>query len=150
MTDSAPPPDEFIERVDVGIQRLDFGLQILLLIFVCEKQGSSLVFAFISLSLFFVVMVVIGRLTIWNSVCSYDNQPRNPSSWLSYRLSMTTMTTVFILGCHRNELRISTLQHADNHDKEKRTFSFFYPIGMRQGKKIKRLGIWTKTPKRFK
>ena len=47
MTDSAPPPDEFIERVNVGIQRLDFGLQILLPIFVCEKQGSSFVFAFI-------------------------------------------------------------------------------------------------------
>ena len=56
--DSALLPDGFIERVDAGIQRLDFGLQILLPNLVCERQGSSLVFAFIFLSLFFLVMVV--------------------------------------------------------------------------------------------
>ena len=71
--DSALLPDGVIERVDAGIQRLDFGLQILLPIFVCERQGSSLVFAFIFLSLFFVVMVVSARLTILDSASSSDN-----------------------------------------------------------------------------
>ena len=85
--DSALLPDGFIERVDAGIQRLDFGLQILLPILVCERQGSSLVFAFIFLSLFFVVMVVSARLTACYTECYYDNQPQIPLSWLSYHHS---------------------------------------------------------------